>query len=112
EYYFNEENDARNAYRAYVKAAEFTNSPIYGFAVYKQGWCHINNGDWDLALDAFNTVVTISDDPSQQLDQKGRISLRKEALKDYVRAYSHVGESKDAYRVFTRVGGKDAVQDM
>lgn len=112
EFYYNEEQDARKAFKAYERAAEFTASPIYGFAIYKQGWCHINTGDWDLAVDSFQNVIRISDDPGQNLDNKGRLSLRKEALKDYVRAWSHVGDSGDAYRTFTRVGGKDAVPGM
>lgn len=112
EYYFNEEGDARQAFRAYERAATYTSSSIYGFAVYKQGWCHINTGDWDLALRAFETVVTISDDPRQALDTKGRISLRKEALKDYVRSYSNIGDSKAAYRTFLRLGGKEDTPDM
>ena len=87
EVFFNNDNDAPKALKAYKKAAEFPTSPIFGFAVYKQGWCFLNTGDYDLAQEKFSEVVRISDDPGQDLDQKGRLSLRKEALKDFVRDY-------------------------
>lgn len=112
EFYFNFENDANKALRAYKRAAEFTASNVYGFSVYKQGWCYINTGDWDLALERFREVITISDDPNNPLDQKGRLSLRKEGLKDYVRAYSNVGDPKAAFATFAKVGGKGSVQEM
>ncbi len=112
EYYFNTANDALKAIKAYQKAATFTKSAVYGFAVYKQGWCYINTGDWDLAKERFKEVVTISEDPQNQLDHKGRLSLRKEALKDYVRAFSHVGDAKNALKHFYQLGGKDSVVMM
>lgn len=112
EYYFNEEKKARQAFKAYSRAAAFNDSPIYGFAVFKQGWCHINTGDWDLALDRFKTVLRISDDAGSSLNDKGRRSLRKEALKDLVRAYSHVGEPDKAFQNFKRLGAGDYVPTM
>ena len=112
EFYFNDQGDARKALKAYEKAAEDRGSTVYGFAVYKQGWCYINTGDWDLALERFKRVVKISGDPGQTLDQRGRLSLRKEALKDYVRSYSNIGEAKRAYADFLKLGGKGSVGKM
>ncbi|MEZ4272651.1 MAG: tetratricopeptide repeat protein [Myxococcota bacterium] len=112
EFYFNVENDAHRALKAYKKAAEQKDSPVYGFAVYKQGWCYVNTGDWDLAMDRFRDVIGISEDPSQPLDQRGRLSLRKEALKDYVRAFSNIGDAKRAYADFKKVGGTASVAKM
>ncbi|MEM6531889.1 MAG: tetratricopeptide repeat protein [Myxococcota bacterium] len=106
EYYFNNANDANKALRAYKRAAGYTNSQVYGFAVYKQGWCYVNTGDWDLALERFREVVAISNDPQRRMDSKGRISLRKEGLKDYVRAYAQVGDPKRARPTFLKIGGK------
>jgi tetratricopeptide (TPR) repeat protein len=111
EYYFNNANDALAALKAYKKATEVPKSNVYAFAVYKQGWCYINTGDWDQALERFDEVVTASEDPQQELDPKGRASLRREALKDYVRAYSHVGKSEQALKTFYKAAGKDA-KDM
>lgn len=112
EYYFNNANDANKALRAYKRAAEFTSSQVYGFAVYKQGWCYVNTGDWDLALERFREVVAISNDPARRMDDKGRISLRREGLKDYVRAYAQVGNPRQARKTFLGIGGKRDLQMM
>ncbi|MEZ0311217.1 MAG: tol-pal system YbgF family protein [Myxococcota bacterium] len=112
EYYFDTKKDVQKALRAYKKAAEFTTSPVYGYAVYWQGWCYVNTADWDLALERFREVITISEDPSATLDTKGKIALRKEGIKDYVRAYANIGDPKNAYGTFLKIGGKGAVQDM
>ncbi|MBC7792536.1 MAG: tetratricopeptide repeat protein [Clostridia bacterium] len=112
EYYFDTQKDVQKALASYKKAAKYTDSPVYGYAVYWQGWCYINTGDWDLALERFRDVITISDDSSQSLDGKGRVALRKEGIKDYVRAYANIGDAKAAYATFLKVGGKKSVQDM
>ena len=112
EYFFNTAKDVTSALRAYQRSADFPASEVYGLSVYKQGWCYINMGDWDLALDRFQEVIRASEDPKSQLDQRGRFSLKREGLRDYVRAYSHVGDSKSAFKNFTRVGGSSAVQKM
>lgn len=112
EYYFNTKNEARKALRAYKRSAEYPKSSVFGFAVYKQGWCHINLGDWKRALDKFRQVVTVSEDPSRGIGPGQRELLRKEGLKDYVRAFSHIGSPRRAYRNFLRVGGRKAVEKM
>ncbi len=112
EFFFDHANDVEKALRAYKKAAEFTTSPVYGYAVYKQGWCYVNTGEWDEALERFKLVVQISEDKRQQLEERGRLGLRKEGLKDYVRAYSNVGDADKALREFRKVGGADDVPWM
>ncbi|MCK5690105.1 tetratricopeptide repeat protein, partial [Myxococcota bacterium] len=112
EYYFNIVKDARKALAAYKKVEEYEATPVLGFAIYKQGWCHINNADWDLALDTFSRVIRISDDKKLGLDNKGRLSLRKEGLKDYVRAYANIGVPANAYKAFRKIGGKTDVRWM
>lgn len=111
-YYFNDANDAHKALKAYRRAGEDRTSPIYGMSVYQQGWCHINTGDWDLAIERFTTVISISEDPKQPLDKRGRFALRKQAVKDYVRAYSNLNDAKHAVRDFIKVGGKKSLQSM
>lgn len=112
EYYFNYANDAIAALKAYTKATEYEKSSMYGYAIYKQGWCFINVGEWEDALKKFKEVVTISEDQSQQIDQRARLTLRKEALKDYVRAYSNIRSSKAALKTFYAIGGKDNLKSM
>jgi tetratricopeptide (TPR) repeat protein len=112
EYYFNTLGDAKKAYKAYTEATRDPRNPVYGLAVYKQGWCHINRGEWDLALDSFKEVLKVSGDPSNPLDKKGRLSLRREAIKDYVRSYSHIGLPSRAYTAFRKITKGSDVQLM
>jgi len=46
EFYFqhapDEEKDVKKALDAYVEAAKNEQSQIFGYATYKQGWCHYN----------------------------------------------------------------------
>ena len=61
EYYFNNSKgkhaDLEKALAAYKKAAEFPESQVYAFALYKQGWCHFNLGDYTSAKDKLKAVV-------------------------------------------------------
>lgn len=111
EFFFYKANDALKALEAYGKVTDYPKSPSYGEAVYKQGWCYINTGEWQKALDKFKYVIALSDDAAQG-DAKLRLGLRKSGLRDYVRAYSNVGDSKQALKNFLSVGGKDALQGM
>ncbi len=113
EYQFNTENNAAKALKAYTKAAAQPNSNVYTFAIYKEGWCYINLGEWQKALDKFRDVVHSAEDKGRQdLDEKGRKSLKKEALKDYVRAYSHIGKSELALKNFGALGGVEMLSTM
>lgn len=112
EYYFNSANDANQALKAYTKAAEYPNSPTYGFAVYKQGWCYINVAEWLEAMAKFEMVLKISEDPKQPIDAKARASLRKEAIKDYVRAFANSGTAPQALGKFRSVANVKEVPQM
>lgn len=105
EYYFNTANDAIAALKAYKKATEYQNSPMYAFALYKEGWCYINVAEWQLAMQRFSDVVKATADEKLPMEERGRITLRREALKDFVRAYSNVGDPDNAMVVFDRLGG-------
>lgn len=109
--YFFEKAELDKALKAYQKAEEYNESTVYGFAVYKQGWCYINKGEWDKAMERFRRVIKYADDQVKG-GNKARLSLRKEAQKDYVRSYSNVGEGKGAKADFMKVGGKDNYRQM
>ena len=112
EYYFNSAGDANAALKAYTKATEFPNSPIYGFAVYKQGWCYINVAEWQQAENKFHDVVRISEDAKQPIDEKQRRQLRKEAIKDFVRTYANIGSAANALQKFRAVGNAQELPQM
>ena len=91
EIYFEEGNcdAAQKAYGAVAK--NYRDSQVYGYAVYKSGWCFFNKGDYGQALRQFIDVV----DWSNKLERSGqgrknRVTLKREAQRDLVRTYVHV----------------------
>ncbi len=117
EYYFEsaEKGDRKlalaKALESYRRAAAYTESSIYGYALYKQAWVHYNLGAWSEALDLFRAVIFFGDLPTSTVAPDKKLALAREARKDYVRTYSHVGSPRAASEDFARVGGKDA-RDM
>ena len=100
EYYFNNSKGRRDwllkALEAYKSAAGFPESSIYGFALYKQGWCHFNLSDYPRAMDLFKATVlygefTGASALEKQGGAKGKNTLIREARSDYVRAYERAG---------------------
>ncbi len=111
EYWFEKATgDARTknlqkALGAYRKAAEYQESSVYGYALYKQGWVHYNLAAWSEALDLFRAVIFFGELPTATVPADRKLALVKEARKDYVRTYSHVGSAEGAAEEFKRVGG-------
>ncbi|HUM09681.1 MAG TPA: tetratricopeptide repeat protein [Myxococcaceae bacterium] len=100
EYYFNNSKGRRDwllkALEAYKSAANYPESSIYGFALYKQGWCHFNLTDYARAMDLFKATVlygefTGASALEKQGGTKGKNTLIREARADYVRAYERAG---------------------
>jgi tetratricopeptide (TPR) repeat protein len=118
EHYFDSaEKAARNenlkkALESYRRAAARTESSIYGYALYKQGWVHYNLNQWNEALDLFRAVVLFGELPTSTIAPEKKIALVREARKDYVRTYSHVGSPQAAQEDFKRVGGDAGWRDM
>lgn len=114
EYYFNNSKGKRDfldkALESYTKAAAYPDNAVYGFAIYKQGWCYFNMADYEKAMDRFKSVVLLEDLLGKEETEGGkgkggttaRAGLIKEARTDYVRAYSRVpsgtpSEGKDRF---------------
>jgi TolA-binding protein len=118
EHYFERANkqdrfgNLKKALEAYRNAAADKTSSIYGFAVYKQGWVHYNLGEWQEALDLFRAVILFGDQPTAGVPQDRKLALVREARKDYVRTYSHVGSAEAAVDDFHRIGGEAGWYDM
>jgi TolA-binding protein len=108
----NRNQSLENALRAYQRAASFTESSVYGYALYKQAWVYYNLGRWSEALDLFRAVVLFGELPTTTLASDKRLALVREARKDYVRTYSHVGSPEAALPDFRKVGGEAGWWDM
>lgn len=106
EYFFNK-GEVRKALKAYGSAAKYPEAKVYGFAMYKQGWCYYNLGEWAKALDQFKAVILYGD-IAAGVSGDNKIALVREARRDYVLAYSHVGSARAAKADFASVGGEQA----
>lgn len=106
EFYFNE-GEVEKALRSYQKAAEDRRSRVYGFALYKQAWCHFNMSEWERALDKFKATVFYAR-LATELSGENKIALGREAQKDYVRTYAHVGDPDRARLELADLLGEDS----
>jgi cellulose synthase operon protein C len=105
EYYFDKAL-LDKALMAYKKVADYKESKVYPYALYKQGWCYYNLHEWDKAKEMFQSVIYLAD-----MGVKGnRIEIRKEALKDFTLTYSQEGSATAAPRIFKRLAPKEAQQ--
>jgi tetratricopeptide (TPR) repeat protein len=111
EFYFEvgekEDRDVNKALNAYIEASKFEDNPIFGYAVYKQGWCYYNINQHDKAAEKFKEVVLYSDLNSDLLGAR-RITLAREARKDFVLAYSHFGAARAAPKEFESIAPDEA----
>jgi tetratricopeptide (TPR) repeat protein len=98
EYYFNKA-ELNKALASYEHAAADKRSRVYGFALYKQAWCYYNLGDWGKSLEKFRATIFYSQ-MSEELSGENRISLGREAQKDFVKTYAHQGDANKAKFVF------------
>ena len=118
EFYFERANkvdrarNLQNALESYRNAAQYPESSVYGYALYKQGWVYYNLTKWSEALELFRTVIFFGEMPTSTVAQDRKLALVREARKDYVRTYSHVGSAERAYDEFRRVGGEANWWDM
>ncbi len=109
EFYFNGSKGKREqlekALENYKSASKYPENQVYGYAMYKMGWCYFNMADYEKAMDQFKSVVLYAELAStEEVEGKGkskRAGLVKEARNDYVRAYSRGGgqpsEAKDRF---------------
>lgn len=98
EYYF-DNDDMGQAMKAYQKVLDFPQSDLHTYATYKLAWCHYNQAEYDKALETFLSVVKATSGSGKKNDQ----SLRKEALRDVVLTYSHIGKASKALPFFDKL---------
>jgi len=111
EYYFNN-NNAFKALQAYKRAAQFPDSKIYTFALYKMAWCYYNVGEFGEAIEVMKELVAESDRRLEANPEATGISLKEEALRDLVLFFSEEGDLEAAKEYFTRYGEKRYYRKM
>ena len=111
EFYF-DKADMDAALKFYEKVEQFPKSSVYPYAVYKKGWCYVNLGDYKTALETFVGVVRMTQQGAVNVNKQQKEALQKEAKKDIVKAYAHVGGPDKAWEFFQRTGGDFAPKMM
>lgn len=101
EYYFNE-GDMGEALKLYDKVAQYPDSSVYAYSIYKQGWCYLNLKEPQKALEKYVQVIKIAENKKDDANVR---QLQKEARKDIVRAYASVGTPEKAWPFFQKTGG-------
>ncbi len=94
------------ALKAYNKVAtNYRDSQVYGYALYKLGWCYFNVGDHARALRQFVKVIEHTNRIKRSGSTRNRLTLKKEAERDLVRAYVHIPSAspKKAIAFFRKV---------
>jgi tetratricopeptide (TPR) repeat protein len=107
EYYFDVENNAYGALKAYLKASTYTTSPRYAYSMYKLGWCYYNVGEYDKAIETMKAVV---DHSLKQEGTQSNLQLQDEALKDLVRFFADADQMDEAIDYFTKLGRTDLIR--
>jgi tetratricopeptide (TPR) repeat protein len=110
--YFFDQKQLEDALKFYDKVMQFPESPIYGYAKYKEGWVYYNLGDFKQALATFVSVIELSEKGGSAGSKAQKLALSKEAKKDSVRAYARIGTPEKAWDFFRRVGGNYAMTMM
>ena len=98
--------ELNKALKAYELAAADKRARVYGFALYKQAWCYYNLAEWKKALEKFRATVFYSQ-MADTLSGENRISLGREAQKDFVKTYAYVGEPARAKFVLADLVNQD-----
>jgi TolA-binding protein len=111
EYYF-DKGEMENALKFYEKVEQFPKSTVYPYAVYKKGWCYVNLAQYKTALETFVGVVRMATEGKVSINKAQKDALIKEAKKDIVKAYAHVGGPDKAWEFFQRTGGEYAPKMM
>ncbi len=109
DYYF-DQHEFRDALTFYDKVLELgEESTIYGYAIFKQGWCYYNLGEFDNAFESFLAVIRHADAMADRGFELP-IRLKREAQRDLVTTYSHVGVPGQALEFFKEVAPEDYLE--
>ena len=104
----------KKALDAFQKAAAYPDNQAYAYALYMQGWCYYNLGEFAKAKEQFKAVVLYGEIAGSKAveGEKGkpdaRTGLIREAINDFVRAYARGGGTPgEAKAEFARVSSQE-----
>ncbi|MCK6509450.1 tetratricopeptide repeat protein [Myxococcota bacterium] len=111
--FFEQENYSQ-AEQSYQQVLALKKSPLVGYALHKIARCAMNQKRYPLALSQFAQAIDWAQKavPRTTAEQTRRDRLLDESLKDYVFAFSHAGQPKEAKALFPQIGGKQYAPKM
>ncbi len=108
EYYF-QEGDMDTALQFYERVAQYEDSEVYGYALYKMAWCYINLQEDREAVAQFVRVIQYADaNPDARIGRP----LARQARRELIPPFSRAFPPTRAWEFFQRVGGDHALEMM
>jgi|GEM_PF-315687 len=104
-----DKDDIKSAARYYQKILKNPETYAHNMARYKYGWCLINEDKTKAAVDYWEAAVrtpTVPEDgdkPRRIGDDRGRLDVRREALKDLAFYYAEARKPKTALKFFQQL---------
>lgn len=89
----------------YEEAAQFPEPELRAYARYKQGWCELDLGQHDKALDSF---VSVARSVQGEVPPPRLARLRDMALRDSIVAFVEVGRPEKARDFYRHIAGASA----
>ena len=107
DYYYGK-GEIQNAVRLYEKVLVYKDSPVYAYALYKLGWCHLNpigtaEPRYDLSLNFFEKTIQATKEGRAGSEAAGK-QLRTDTRRDLVRAYVWAAKPTKAWEYFEKWG--------
>jgi tetratricopeptide (TPR) repeat protein len=101
-------DDARSFYERVLQIPPERNT-VYGYALYKLAWVHINTERWREALEAFvRTIEHLREVP----DNATNAGIGAQTRREMILPYMHVGRPDRALAFFRRFGTEDQAIEM
>lgn len=94
-------NQLAPARKAFEECVALQTPRTETYCLYKLGWCDVNSGDYEGAIDKFKTVITRSKTSDD------RIRLSTEALRDIIIPFSRVNAQDNAIAYFQQAAGRE-----
>lgn len=98
-HYF-DSNQLAPARKAFDECAQLKTPRTETYCIYKLGWCDVNSGDYEGAIDKFKTVIARGSGDD-------RIRLSTEALRDIIVPFSRVNALDSAIAYFQKTAGRE-----
>jgi tetratricopeptide (TPR) repeat protein len=101
------------AFMEYGQVVAIPTAKSWGYALFKQGWCHMNQNHPEQALRVFERVIDLEHDDRLPAEQRRTLveTARRDLVKAYAQIHAGLGPGETAVDYFSRWGG-DSVAEL